>query len=125
METAVKKTWMPTVAGILDIISGVCGLLVTIFLILGISILSGVVGIFGIGIIPSFVAGLLWVITIPLAIVSILALLGGIYALQRRKWGWVLAGSIAAVFASTPILRALPIGIAAIILAAISKKEFE
>jgi len=54
-----------------------------------------------------------------------LALVGGIFALQRRRWGWALAGSIAAVFASIPILRFLPVGIVAIIFTAIAKDEFE
>ena len=54
-----------------------------------------------------------------LAIVGILPLLGGIYALQRRKWGLGLAGSIAAIFGSTPL------GIAATVLMALAKDEFE
>jgi len=48
-----------------------------------------------------------------------LPLIGGIYAVQRRKWGLALAGSIAAIFGSTPL------GIAAAIFTALAKDEFE
>jgi len=49
---------------------------------------------------------------------GILPLLGGIYALQRRKWGLGLAGSIAAIFGS------IPLGIVATVLMALAKDEF-
>ena len=62
---------------------------------------------------------------IPLAILSILSLVGGIYAVQRRKWGLALAGSISAIFASIPLLGGLPVGITATVLTALSKSEFE
>lgn len=58
-------------------------------------------------------------ISILLNIAGILAIAGGIYALRRKKWGLALAGSIAAL---SPML--LP-GIAAIVLTARSKKEFQ
>jgi hypothetical protein len=51
--------------------------------------------------------------------VGILAIVGGIYALQRKIWGLALAGSIAAFFPSWIL------GIAAIVLTALSKNEFE
>ena len=125
MTTTAKRTWKPTVAGILDIVAGVFGLIAVILLFVGAGITGGILGIPGIEAIPRFVPYLLLGIAIPLAVLGILALVGGIYALQRKGWGWALAGSIAAVFASTPILRFLPIGIVAIIFTAISKDEFE
>jgi len=64
-------------------------------------------------------------VAIPLAILSILSLVGGIYAVQRRKWGLALAGSISAIFASIPLLGGLPVGITATVLTALSKSEFE
>jgi hypothetical protein len=51
--------------------------------------------------------------------INVIALIGGIYALQRKKWGLVLAGSIAAIFSSTIL------GILATIFTAVSKDEFE
>lgn len=55
-----------------------------------------------------------------LPVLGVLAVVGGIHALQRKKWGWALTGSIAALL---PIC--VLVGIAAIILTAQSKNEFE
>ena len=62
---------------------------------------------------------ILIVITVPLAVLGILALVGGIYALRRKKWGVALAGAVAA---------ALPfslLGIAALVFTALSREEFD
>ena len=53
------------------------------------------------------------------AIIGILAIVGGIYALRRKIWGLALAGSIAAFFPSWIL------GLTAIVLTALSKNEFE
>jgi len=108
-----EKTSKPTVAGILDIISGALGLISAICLFIGIGVVGSQPDV------PGFVLGILWGMSFPTAIVGILALVGGIYAVQRKKWGWALTGSIAA------ILIFLPLGIVATILAAMSKNEFE
>jgi len=50
---------------------------------------------------------------------SILAIVGGIRALRKKTWGLALAGSIGALFGSSPL------GVAAIIFTALSKSEFE
>ena len=77
---------------------------------------------------------ILLVFTLPLLCIAILALLGGIYALKRRKWGLAFAGSIAAIFSWTPVVLLLtptvifgsaPLGILVVILIAKSKGEFE
>ncbi len=112
-----QKTWKPTVAGILDIVSGVCGLTGFLFLIIG-AIVSGFIPEIT-GMPLEFLRWILVAIAIPLALVSILALVGGIYAVQRKMWGLALAGSIAAFFGSSLL------GIAAIVLTAISKNEFQ
>ncbi len=113
-----EKTWMPTVAGILDIVAAVFKLMGVFVLIIVIIVAEGVLSIGGVWI-PMGVGAILWAIVIPLAMVSILSLVGGIYALQRKKWGLALAGSIAA-FLPSSLLGAL-----AIIFTALSKKEFE
>jgi hypothetical protein len=66
-----KRTWKPIAAGILCIIAGVlCA-------------------------IPSIVVGQIFApIGAPLIIASTIPIVGGIYALRRRIWGLVLAGSI-------------------------------
>ncbi|HEY78288.1 MAG TPA: hypothetical protein G4O09_04165 [Dehalococcoidia bacterium] len=123
METTVTKTWKPTVAGVLNIVAGVSSLLGVLGVIVAI-IFVGSGPLFwdsfpGLGpLTVGFLEGVLVITAVFLAVVGILPLLGGIYAVQRRKWGLALAGSIAAIFGSTPL------GIAAVILLALSKDEF-
>jgi len=119
-----EKTWKPIVAGILDIISGAVGLIAVVGLIIAIGITGGFY-IPGMEYIPKFVPSLLTGIAVPLAIFSIMSLVGGIYAVQRKIWGLALAGSITSIFASIPLLGGLPVGITATILTALSKDEFE
>ena len=108
------ETNKPTVAGILDIVSGVLTLLFCICLIIAVYVLgSGIPGV------PAFAQGVVGGLAAPTLIIGILALVGGVYALQRKMWGWALAGSIAA------ILACLPLGIAATVLLTQSKYEFE
>ncbi len=121
-----KKTWKPTVAGILCIISGAVAFTAFFVLVLALFLLgrplSFIPGI------PVMVPVLTTNLFLFLAIIAIttgaLAMVGGIYAAQRKKWGLVLAGSIAAVLAAIPFFGPLPVGIIAIILVALSKDEF-
>ncbi len=68
---------------------------------------------------PVNVVGLLWTITLPLLVLGTVALVGGIFAVLRRRWGWALAGSIAAFF---PLGL---LGLLATIFTAMSREEFE
>ena len=118
-----SQTWMPVVAGVLSIFAGAIGLIAIAFLItfgatFGSEIAREVlksIGFWQSGV-PLTIIGL---ISIPLIIINAVAIIGGIYALQRRFWGLALAGSICA------ILPAQVLGIIAIVFIAISKKEFE
>jgi hypothetical protein len=69
--------------------------------------------------IPPYLFPIFAALALPFAIVGILAIVGGIYALRRKIWGLALAGSIAAFFPSWIL------GIAAIVFTALSKNEFE
>ena len=125
METPKKKTWKPTVAGILNIVAGVSNLL---------GVFGVIIAIVAIGSNPyfwqffpaagfpltiGFLQTILIISAVFLAIVGILPLLGGIYAVKRKMWGLALAGSIAAIFGSTPL------GIVSTVFTAIAKDEFE
>ena len=124
-----QKTWKPTVAGILNIIAGVLSLLGALGVIIGIIVFVSVgstpflaymwrdLGDLGIGL--NFLIIILVIAAIFLATVGILPLIGGIYALQRKKWGLALAGSIVAIFGSSIM------GILATIFIAMAKDEFE
>ena len=112
-----ERTNKPTVAGILNIITGALGVLGAISYFIG----FGVIGYLTIptGDIPGFASGIVLGTAIFALIIAILALIGGTFAVQRKQWGWSLAGSIAA------ILLFLPLGIASTVLAVQSKNEFE
>ncbi|MFC1955726.1 hypothetical protein ACFLVE_02915 [Chloroflexota bacterium] len=114
-----EKTKKPTVAGVFLIITGALGILGAIGSFIGFSVVSGCWGIPGMGAIPAFVPSIVLGSGIFILIVGALALIGGIFAVQRKQWGWALAGSIAAIF---PLII---LGIPAVILVAISKNEFE
>ncbi len=124
METK-PRTWKPTVAGILTIIDGSLNLLGVLGVIIAAIFLSAssyLADLIGPDIYPltlGVVIGILVTVAVFMAIVGILSLLGGISALQRKRWGLALAGSICAVFGSISIL-----GILAIIFTAMSKNEF-
>jgi hypothetical protein len=114
METTKKRTPLPLIAGILAITAG------------GFK-LFGILGIIAYGffaIAPPTISkigalGLFLGAVIPLIILVALAILGGIFAIQRKRFGLALTGAIAA------LLPFSPLGLASIILLAISKEEFE
>ena len=113
-----EKTKKPTVAGVFLIVTGALGILGAIGSFIGFSVVSGSWGIPGMGAIPAFVPGIVLGSGIFSLIVAVLALIGGIFAVQRKQWGWALAGSIAAIFSL------IILGIPAVVLVAISKDEF-
>jgi ascorbate-specific PTS system EIIC-type component UlaA len=57
--------------------------------------------------------------SIPAVIIAVLAVIGGIFALLRKRWRWSLAGSIAAA------LSLIILGIPAVVLIALSRDEFD
>jgi hypothetical protein len=130
METniqTVPKTWKPTVAGILDIVGGALSILGAIALFLGILLFipisssggPGPVPEMGCWMIPGILEAILLIAAVYFIVVGVLPIIGGVYALRRKKWGLALAGSIAAIFGS------LVMGILATIFIAMSRDEFE
>ena len=105
-----QKTWKPTVAGILEIVVGALSLL-------------GFIGILiAFPFIPSSADITIVILTsaaVSTAVLGVLSLISGIFAIQRKKWGLAIAGSIAALFLS------LVAGVLAVIFTAMSKDEFE
>jgi len=106
-----EKTWKPTAAGILCIIAGAIGVLSIMILTLVGLVLGGPGAEFSIDapIIKIWILG---------GIATIIAIVGGIYALRRRVWGLALAGSICAL-----VGFGIP-GILAIIFVILGKGEF-
>ena len=101
-----SRSWMPVVAGILDIISGATALVVMLVILAIILPASGS---------EIFVI----LVAVWYAVAAILAVLGGAYSLRRRGWGLALAGSIAALLGGNFIFGTL-----SIIFTALSRKEF-
>lgn len=103
-----EKTWRPKTAGILDIIAGVIGLISSPIMIAygSIAVWESECWLY------LYYAGLLF---IP---IGMIAIIGGIFALKRKTWAFVLAGSISA------IICFLFLGIPAVIFVTQSKREF-
>ena len=126
-----NKTWKSTTAGILSILGGASAITGGIMLTLmaqGV-MLFGVVpwtafipeleyipeihGIFsGIGI-------FIFALGIPLIILGAVAIVGGVYALKRKKWGLALAGASCALLCNTLV------GILAVVFVIMGKEEFD
>lgn len=110
-----EKTWKPTTAGILCIVGGALGLILGIVL----AVVGTVAGVVLAGLGLPFL-GELVLATLAIGIVlGIVAIVGGIYALRRQKWGLALAGSICALFPWWIL------GIPAIIFVVLGKDEFK
>jgi len=108
---------MPLAAGIISIVSGVLGVLRRSMMFVGVNlILPALAGISLV--VPAIIAAVAVPVLIAGIVVALLTIVGGAYALRRKVWGLALAGSIAAVFCSAPL------GIAAVVLVALSRKEF-
>jgi len=125
MEAAVKKTWKPTTAGILNIISGAMRVFAVMGFIIAITAVS--TWRFFLDMIPPEdlpsvvpIVNTILIILLVLSIIeAVFPIVGGVFALQRRKWGWALAGSIIA------ILGVFPLGVASTIFVTMAKDEFE
>jgi len=110
-----ERTAMPIIAGILAIVSGVCKLLCLLGLIM-VSSSATFSRVCAFQIQPETS---LLIIGIPLAILGVLAIGGGVCALQRKYFLWAIIGSIAS------LLPFSCLGLASIILVALSEGEFE
>ncbi len=107
-----NKTWKPVTAGILDIIAGAAGLILGFGFMIGGALVGFVTQL------PMWLNTLIPLVSIPLIILGLIDIAGGICALMRKVWGLALAGSI------TTLITSPVIGIIALVLTAISKKEF-
>ncbi len=105
----VKKTKWSTAAGIIDIAAGGFSLVTLLFMTVFLFIVAGSDEV------PPFLALIPLVMLIP----GVLAIVGGIFALQRRSWVMALIGSIALIVTSS-----IP-GVAALVLTVMARDEFE
>jgi len=124
MGNTAPKTWKATTAGILNIIAGGLN---------GLGALGIIIALFAVGkidimrFLPAEDASFIMPLIVPMLVVglvlnivaTVFPIIGGVYSLQRKKWGWALAGSIIAIF------RSLPLGVLSTIFVAMAKDEFE
>ena len=110
-----KQTWKPTTAGILSIVCGAWGLIIGSVIAVAGGSAAWYAGV------PFFVPRILAVIGIPMIMLGVVAIIGGIYAVKRRLWGLALAGAICALLIPPPFI----LGILAIIFVVMGKDEFE
>jgi hypothetical protein len=107
----VEKTIMPTIGGIMIIIGALVGITTGAFLVIGASWLM-----------PVDITGLselLAVCGIIAVVIGIIALLGGVFAVQRKAFGFAIVGGILAMLFGWFIF-----GLIGLILVAVSRKEF-
>jgi hypothetical protein len=116
-ETAMDRTWMPTVAGILNLIAGGLALFGLMLLALAVVVLNIVPEARGDEVGFVIAQSVLAFAGIATLLLAVLAILGGASAIQRKRWGWTIAGSVAAT------LICAPLGIPAIVLVVMAEKE--
>jgi hypothetical protein len=125
----INKTWKPTTGGILSIIAGVpaaTGGIILALLATGVASLGAIFwmipGMENVPVLPGILGGLgifLGLIAILPIAVGAVAIVGGVYALKRRRWGLALAGTICS------LLTVAVLGIPALIFVVLGKDEFE
>ncbi len=116
-----------TVGGILSIIAGAIGVVVGLMLLMVTFMVSSIFTdesiFYGSGVSEEQMVIMLAVIYGGMALIALVAavlgIVGGIFAIQRKRWGWALAGAIAGC------ITFLPLGIASIVLVAMGKQEFD
>jgi len=102
-------TWQPLTVGILELVAGIPALIIGIFIAVGLGMVSRAFVM-----IPGWVSA----IGAPLIVCGLVAIVGGIFALRKKRWAVALAGAILALFC------ALPLGIAAIVFVILGREQF-
>ena len=116
--------WMPTAGGVISIICGALGFIGSLACA-GFAIAVQIAyrqdpysfSNEEMGAIPLIVV-VFWTIAVVYFILSIIPFIGGIFSLQRKNWGWALAGAICATLCSGVI------GIVSLVFIAVSRSEF-
>ena len=119
-----EKTWKPTVAGILNIIAGALRLIYFFFMIVAVVAVGSspfmwdsVPGMYPMTV--GTVQTILVLIAVYSFVTGVLPLVGGIFALRRKKWGLALAGAIVAIIGLSVL------GVASTVITALCREEFE
>ncbi len=114
-----NREWIPTVAGVFQIVAAVCALIASLALVFSALMMEAVPDIQDDPDVPvELIVALLVGIAGFVFFGGIVSMIGGIACIRRQGWGWALAGSIAAVFLLPPA------GILALVMTIFGEKEF-
>ncbi len=115
-----QPSWMPTAGGILSVVAGAINMVGSVFFLIFSSTFGAAImrelfpagwGALGLPLVFGAVA-------LFFILLDILAITGGINAIQRRNWAVALAGAVAALLVSQLL------GILSLVFISLSKKEF-
>ena len=118
---AKPQTMMPMIAGILLIVAGILSIANWGYILAVFATDPTAAGFMAL--IPGL-ATLVYVCGGIFIVLSIITLLGGVMALRRRMWGLALVGSILGLFIIGPFGVSSLLSLVALIILAISRKEF-
>jgi hypothetical protein len=126
MAVTAPKSWKATTAGVLNIVAGGLNGLVAIGVIFAIIFIGSLRPIImnyidpeNVPLIMPLLIPILVAVLVFSVITAVFPIIGGVFALRRRGWGWALAGSIIAIF------RTSVLGILATIFVAMARDEFD
>jgi hypothetical protein len=120
-KTTKGKTWKTRTVGILAIVAGiVCAIEWIAVAVLEIRALGWLP-------IGGHLGGIIAAVFAVVIGSAIVAIVGGVFALRRKRWRLALAGSVCAIFSVifVPVLVNVPLAIAAIVLVVLGRGEFE
>ena len=109
-----EKTWKPVAGGICSIVGGAWGVLAGSTLC-ALGLCGPMMHMDPLGM--RFLSLFGW----PALVLGIMAIIGGVFAIRRQKWGLALAGAICAVLIPPPFI----LGILAVVFVALAHSEFE
>lgn len=113
------KQWIPTVAGVLEIVSAVCALIGSLFLLFACGVINWIPDLQHEPDVPlPMILGLLGSMAALIFLGGLVCFVGGIAGIRRKGWIRAMAGAIAAVFLMPPA------GIFALVLVILGEKEF-
>ncbi len=107
--------------GIFSIVSGalgaLSGFLVIVYMIF-MAVMFSTISVEELGGVFTAVFVIYSIVALGCIALGVLAIVGGVFSLKKIRWGWALAGAISAS------MSFFPLGIAAIVLVAMSQAEF-
>ena len=121
---ASRGSSIPLIGGVLVMISGIIGILTGLILVVAASTIVDMLrGIYGTEILDT-VEGVLVTCGVIWFVIGLVALIGGVFAIRRRKWSIAVVGGVFGLLTIGPYFFGSILGLIGLILIAISKHEF-